>query len=435
MNHCNRTPRASIAIAVFALAAGAAIAQAPQLPPAEAVDPVKLETMKGFPPQEDKVVRLGNVLRFPNQRWAFHHMRQLGPTVQVWRGDGAPSPLRESPKELDQLGMPDGKGGRTTLADWQRATYTDAIMVLHKGRVLYQKHYVGMQPHQPHALWSMSKSFVGLLATMLIHEGQLDPVAPVSRYIPELANSAWADATVQQTLDMTVGAQYEENFRDPASGIFQYLYAASLLPAPAGYAGPKTLADMLVAVKKEGEHGTGFRYKSVNTEVMGWVIQRVTGKSFAQLMTERIWSRIGAQDDAYVWVDPNGAHVTSIGLNATLRDLARFGEMIRTNGRFGGRQVVPEAVIAEIRKGADPEKFKASGQAMRAGYSYHNFWWIPHDKDGTFEIKGLNGQHLHVNPAAELVIVKLSSHPADTSATHAADRAAFDAIAAAVRSH
>lgn len=255
MNHCNRTPRASIAITVLALAAGVAMAQAPQLPPAEATDPVKLETMKGFPPQADKVVRLGNVLRFPNQRWAFHHMRQLGPTAQVWRGDGPASALRESAKELDDLGVPDGKGGRTTLADWQRTTYTDAIMVLHKGRVIYHKHYVGMQPHQPHALWSMSKSFVGLLATMLIHEGQLDPAAPVSRYIPELANSAWADATVQQTLDMTVGAQYEENFRDPASGIFQYLYAASLLPPPAGYAGPRTLAEMLVAVKKEGEHG------------------------------------------------------------------------------------------------------------------------------------------------------------------------------------
>ena len=101
-----------------------------------------------------------------------------------------------------------------------------------------------------------------------------------------------------------------------------------------------------------------------------------------------------------------------------------------------GRQVVAESVIAEIRKGADVEKFKANGQAMRAGYSYHNQWWIPHDRDGTFEMKGLNGQHMHINPAAELVIVKLSSHPAgDTSVTHDLDRQAFAAIAAALRAH
>jgi CubicO group peptidase (beta-lactamase class C family) len=117
------------------------------------------------------------------------------------------------------------------------------------------------------------------------------------------------------------------------------------------------------------------------------------------------------------------------------RDLGRLGETLRTAGRSGGRQVIAESVIAEIRKGADAEKFKANGQAMRAGYSYHNQWWIPHDRDGTFEMKGLFGQHMHISPAAELVIIiKLSTHPAgDTSFTHDIDRRAFAAIAAAVR--
>jgi hypothetical protein len=96
--------------------------------------------------------------------------------------------------------------------------------------------------------------------------------------------------------------------------------------------------------------------------------------------------------------------------------------------------VLAPAVVAELRKGADPEKFKAAGQPTRAGYSYHNFWWIPHDLDGSFEAKGLNGQHVHVNPAAELVVVKLSSHPVpNTAFTHAVDRKAFAAIAQALR--
>jgi len=239
---------------------------------------------------------------------------------------------------------------------------------------------------------------------------------------------------VQQTLDMTTGVAYSENFRDPNSGIFQYLYAAGLVPAPSTYAGPRTLPDLLVTLKKQGEHGAGFRYKTVDTEVMGWLLQRVTGKSYATLLSERLWRRIGAQDDAYVWVDPNGTQLTSIGFNATLRDLGRVGETLRLSGRSNGRQVIPESVIAEIRKGGDAEKFKANGQAMRSGYSYHNQWWIPHDRDGTFEMKGLNGQHMHINPAAELVVIKLSSHPAgDTSLTHNLDRRAFAAIAAALR--
>jgi CubicO group peptidase (beta-lactamase class C family) len=392
--------------------------------------------MKGFPPPADKTVKLATVLRFPNGRWAFHHMRELGPTVQVWRGEEKPSMLREAPQDMDGLRFEDDKGGQISLADWQRATYTDGLLVLHKGRVVAQKHYSGMAAHQPHSLWSMSKSFTGLLATMLIKEGAIDPNALVTKYLPELKDSAWADATVQQTLDMTTGVAYNENFRDPSSGIFQYLHAAGLLPAPPTYSGPRTIPDLLVTIKKEGEHGAAFKYKTVDTEVMGWLLQRVTGKSYSALLSERLWSRIGAQDDAYVWVDPIGTQITSVGFSATLRDLGRVGETLRTAGRSNGRQVIAESVIAEIRKGADSEKFKAAGQVMRAGYSYHNQWWIPHDRDGTFEMKGLNGQHMHINPAAELVIIKLSSHPAgDTSVTHNLDRRAFAAIAAALRAN
>lgn len=429
----------SLAVAVVSaliLSGSAVLAQAPSLPAPEATDPVKLELMKGFPPAPDKTVRLSSVLRFPNGRWAFHHMRELGPTAQVWRGDEKPSAIRETPLDLGSIGFEDDKGGKTSLADWQRATFTDGLLVLHKGRIVYQKHYSGMAAHHPHSLWSMSKSFTGLLATMLIKEGAIDPNALVTKYLPELKDSAWSDATVQQTLDMTTGVAYSENFRDPNSGIFQYLHAAGLLPAPPAYTGPRTIPDFLMTIKKEGEHGTGFKYKTVDTEVMGWLLQRVTAKSYAALLSERIWSRIGAQDDAYVWADPIGTQITSVGFSATLRDLARVGETMRLGGRFNGRQVVAESVIAEIRKGGDSEKFKANGQAMRAGYSYHNQWWVPHDRDGTFEMKGLNGQHMHINPAAELVIVKLSSHPVgDTSFTHDADRRAFAAIAAALRSH
>jgi CubicO group peptidase (beta-lactamase class C family) len=406
-------------------------AQAPQAP--QTTDPVVLQMMQGFPPPADKIIQLEHVLKFPNHRWAFHHMRQLGPTAQVWRGEERPAALPEALFDLDAVAFEDDKGNKVTLADWQRSTFTDGLAVLHKGKVVYQKHYVGMRPHQPHSLWSMSKSFVGLLATVHIKEGLIDPNALVTRYLPDLKDSAWSDATVQQTLDMTTGVQYKEDFRDPSSGIFQYLFASGLVPAPPGYAGPRTLPDLLKGVKKEGEHGAGFKYKTVDTEVIGWLLQRVTGKSFAELLSDRIWSRIGAHDDGYVWVDPIGTQLTSIGFSATLRDLARLGETLRGNGRFHGRQVFPESVITEIRNGADPEKFKANGQAMRAGYSYHNHWWIPHDADGSFEMKGLNGQHLHINPAAELVVVKLSSHPADTSVTHVLDRRAFAAIAAALR--
>lgn len=409
-------------------------AQPLRLPPPEATDPVARGLMQGFPPPADKLVRLATVLQYPNARWAFHHLRELGPTAAIPRGPGRPSVLEAAPRDLGGLAFDDGQGGRTTLADWQRSTYTDGLLVLHRGRVVYEKTYVGMAATQPHALWSMSKSLTGLLATELIHEGVIDPAAPVVRYLPELQGTGWGDATVQQALDMTTGLQYSEDFADPASGLFQYLFAAGLVPAPPGYAGPRSVPDFLKTVKKAGEHGAGFQYKTVDTEVVGWLLQRVTGQPFATLLSERLWSRIGAEEDGYVWVDGTGTQLTSVGASASLRDLARLGEVLRLGGRQEGRQVVPAEVVAELRKGADREKFKAAGMPMRAGYSYHNHWWIPHDADGSFEAKGLNGQHLHINPAAELVIVKLSSHPVpNTAFTHGLDRQAFAAIATALR--
>lgn len=425
--------QATLVAAVFCLAS-ASHAQAPQLPPPESTDPVALELMTGFPSPPDKIVRLATVLKYPNARWAFHHMRELGPTANIRRGTGAPSALRATPRDLDGVMFEDDKGAKVSIADWERNTYTDGLLVLHKGKVVYERTFAGMNAEQPHAVWSLSKSFTGLLATMLIKEGEIDANALVSNYLPELKDSAWGDATVQQTLDMTTGVQYRENFADPTSGIFQYLFAAGLVPAPAAYAGPRTVTDFLKTLKKEGEHGGGFQYKTVDTEVIGWLLQRITGKSYATLLSERIWSRIGAQEDAYVWVDGTGTQLASTGVNTSLRDLARFGEMMRLGGRFNGQQVVPAPVVAEIRKGADPEKFKAAGMTMRSGYSYHNQWWMAHDADGSFEAKGLNGQHIHINPAAELVVIKLSSHPiGNTAFTHTLDRRAFTAIGSSLR--
>ncbi|MBX3585686.1 MAG: serine hydrolase [Ramlibacter sp.] len=431
MYRSSRLPRLS-RLAALMLAAPL-LAAAQTLPPPAATDPVTLGMMQGFPPPADRQVRLGTILKYPNLRWAYHHMRELGPTAPVWRGTGQASVLDAAPRDLDSLAFENHKGERTTLADWQRNTYTDALLVMHQGKVVYERYHAGMTPASTHMLASMSKSLTGLLATELIQQGLINPEATVSSYLPELKNSAWADATVQQTLDMTTGVQYSENFADPKAGVFQYLMAAGLVPAPAAYAGPRTMTDYLPTVRKQGEHGAAFEYKSVDTEVIGWLIQRVTGQRYSELLSQRLWTPLGMQEDGYVWVDPQGGQTTSVGVSATLRDLGRLGEMLRQQGRYNGRQVISAASVAQIRGGADPQKFRAAGMTMRDGYSYHNHWWIPHDRDGSFEAKGLNGQHLHINPAAGLVVVKLSSHPVpNTAFTHNLDRRAFAALAQAL---
>ncbi|GAB2600388.1 serine hydrolase [Ramlibacter solisilvae] len=417
-----------------ALACGSAVAQATQLPPPDAVSLDRLGYMSTFPPVGDQIIDQSNRTKYPQMRWVLQHTREFVPTRNVRRGTGPVSPLRVASRDLDGVTFEDDKGQAVTVKQWLDRTYTDAIVVLHRGRVVYERYANQMRPETPHLLFSVTKSFTGVLAAQLAHEGKIDPDALVTKYVPELAGSAWGDMKVRDVMDMTGAVRYREVYTDPSTEVFPYLYASTLLPAPDGYTGPRTIYDFLKTLKKEGEHGEGFVYRTVHSEVLGWIVSRVTGKHFADVLSERLWSRLGMEEDAYVMVDPVGTPLQGAGLNATARDLARFGEMLRSGGRYNGQQVIDRAVIDDLRRGGDREKFKASGMTFRSGYSYHNQWWVLHNADGAFEASGVHNQFIHVNPGAEMVVVKLSSHPvAGAGFTHPLTLKAFAALAQAVR--
>lgn len=425
--------RPSLVSALATFACLAAHAQAPQLPPPESVLLDKLGYMRTFPPAPDKLVDNANRGTYPQMTWALQNARQLTSTRNIRRGTQPPSELPRREKNLDDWAFTDDKGQRTTLAEWQNNTYTDALVVLHRGRIIYER-YRNSKPETPHLLFSITKSFTGLLAAQLAHEGKIDTNALVTTYVPELAGSAWGDMKVSEVMDMTGAVGFREVYTDPTSDIFPYLYASNMIPSPPNYAGPKNIYDFLKTLKKEGEHGAGFVYRTVHSEVLGWIVSRVTGQHFADLMSDRVWSKLGMEEDAYVMVDATGTPLQGAGLNATARDLARFGEMLRRGGEFNGQRVFDKAVIADTVKGGDREKFKASGMVFRAGYSYHNQWWVLHNAGGAFEASGVNGQMLHINPAAEMVVVKLSSHPvAGAGFTHPLTLKAWAALADAVR--
>lgn len=392
--------------------------------------------MQGFPPPPDKVINRSNQFASDdNVRWTLSHARMLLPTANIRRGPGAVAALPYSAKPLGPVVFNNTEGKAAGLEDWLQRTSTDGLLVMHGGRIVYEAYCDYRPSDMPHQLLSMSKSFAGLIAAMLIAEGKLDPDAPLSRYVPELAGSAWEDATVQQTLDMTTAVRYSEDTADPNSDVHRYYGVASgNLPAPAGYSGPGNLYAMLPRLPKEGEHGSGFTYKTVNVEAMTWAVSRITGKRMSELISERIWQKLGAEEDAYVTVDPVGSEMMGGGMSASLRDLGRLGEMLRLNGRFNGRQIVPAAIVAELRKGGDPEKFARDPlrKAMK-GYSYHDYWWHPPGSDGVFEARGGFGQEVYVNPTTQVVIVKLSSRSLTARIDEAYDRLGFAAIDAALR--
>ena len=385
-------------------------------------DPARLGWMEGTPPPPDKRVIFGvhDTLDFPQIRWSLCHTRETVPTVNVWRGDGPPGVLPQAPRDADIEALAftglDGRQHRWEQALW--VTYTDGILVLHKGRRVYERYFGILQPHVPHSCFSITKSYACTLAAMLAHEGVLDTGRTIPHWLPEMKGTAYEDATLRQVMDMQVGVKYSEAYADPRADIWDYARAGGLKPRPAGYDGPGNFYEYLVTLRKEGRHGEAFAYKTVNTEVLSWVMKRATGTGLAQMLSDRIWSPLGCEQDAYITVDTIGVPMGGGGLSATLRDMARFGEMLRREGEWNGRQVVPAAVVADIRNGDDPKKFEKAGYTLIPGYSYRGMWWVTHNEHGGFEGRGIHGQRLYVAPAADLVVARFGSHPVAASAAH-----------------
>lgn len=385
----------------------------PPLPTAVQSDPVLLGMMNGFPPAPDKTIRFtdGTSARFPNTRWAFSHVRELVPTANVWRGEGPVAELPRAQRDLGDVAFTTLDGKAVTFNDALGLTYTDSILVLHKGRIVFEKYFGAAQAHRPHIAFSVTKSFVGTLAAVLAAEGKLDPDAAVTKYVPELKDSAYGDATVRQVMDMTIGVKFSENYADPKAEVYDYARAGGMAPLAPGYQGPRTFYEFLVKLEKEGEHGPAFGYKTANAEVLAWIVKRASNQSLADLLSSAIWSRIGAEQDAYFMVDSIGTESGGGGLNTTLRDLARFGEMMRNQGKFNGRQVIPAAAVADIQKGGSKDAFAKAGYALLKGWSYRDMWWITENDHNAYVARGVYGQAIYIDPKAEMVIVRYASHP------------------------
>ncbi|VIO69127.1 6-aminohexanoate-dimer hydrolase [Bradyrhizobium ivorense] len=382
-----------------------------------ASDPRELGWMQGGTPSVDKQVRFESdtFLDFPQIRWSLSHMRELTPTVNVWRG-GSPSHLERHDRtaEIESLNFTDLTGRVRRFDEALFDTYTDGIVVLHRGHIVYERYFGALEPHLPHACMSITKSYAGTLTASLVHEGLLDDSKVIQHYLPELRGTAWEDATLRQVMDMQTGLAYDEDYADPGSGVRACMRACGLRPW-GGHDSPRTTYDYLRTVRKAGQHGEEFAYKSVNTEVMAWVMARVTGQSFAQLLQERLWAPLGCEESGYVIVDAAGTPFAGGGLNASLRDVARFGELMLRQGEWNGKQLIPASVVLDIGRD-DLRKFEAP--AGQPAYSYRNMWWVTFDELGTFTAIGIHGQRLYVSPKANMVVARFASHPIASSAAH-----------------
>jgi CubicO group peptidase (beta-lactamase class C family) len=406
-------------IAGFAVVFGCATVCVAQTGPpltADESDPRVLGWMQGFPPPPDKLITQpdSNYFSFPKLRWTVCHLREFLPTEQVSRGIGAPVPLAYDLDEaaIDALTFkPLGSGQEMTWKESLSANYTDGMLILHKGKIVYERYFGCLDETGKHGAMSMTKSLTGLLAEILVTEGELDDTALVSSIIPELGDSAFGNATVRQVMDMTTGLAYSEDYSNPDADIWEYSAAASPLPKPANYQGPDGYFEYLQTVRPEGAHGDAFHYKTINTDALGWIVSRVSGKEVTELLSERIWRRMGAEQDGYMTVDGKGTPFAGGGLSAGLRDLGRIGLLMLNNGEINGRRLFASQVVANIRSGGDREAFARAGYESLAGGSYRSMWWLFHNQNQAFAARGVHGQTIYVDPTADMVIVRFASFP------------------------
>lgn len=374
--------------------------------------------MQGFPPAAEQRITHANQLYGPYNRWSFQNELALNRTVDVWRGAGASSLLPVALRDLKHVTYQNRLGTTFTFDDMVEMSYTDGIVVLHQGQIVYERYLNGMQPHTLHAWASGSKSMTGTIAALLAHEGLFDPDALMSVYLPELKDSGFGDATIRQVMDMTTAVGFTENTADGVTENLEYGVALGWKDRPEGYTGPESVYEILPRMIKTGIHGERFTYLTPNTDVLAWLIKRLTNTTLAELMRERIWGKLGADRDAFWIVDFATAETAGSGLVTTLRDMARFGQMLLQKGAFNGQQILPAAVVDDIERGADPAVFARSAAAspMNQGYSYHHQWWNTHSPYGAYMAMGYGGQILYIAPGAQLVVAKMSSYPTPTPA-------------------
>jgi CubicO group peptidase (beta-lactamase class C family) len=370
----------------------------------------ELGIMAGFPPPADKRMTLENWDSAPFNRWSFQNVRSVLPTRAVARGHEV-SVLSAAAQALDDVACTDSQGRPTTVGEMLAGTYTDGFILLHRGRIVVERYLNGMSEMSLHLSQSVSKSLVGTLVGLMAGRGLLALGRPVSHYVPELGGCGYAGATLGQVLDMRSGVRFVEDYLDVDSEMGTLDRVSGWKPARSG--DPGGIYDLILRLKQERPHGGHFAYRSIETDVLGWVLERVTGLGLAELMSHELWQPLGCEADACFTVDRAGTCLADGGLNACLRDYARFGQLYLDEGFANGRQIVPADWIAASRR-ADMEAFRPLyGERFsdfpQAGYSRQ--WWVLDSETGRQAALGVFGQMIYIDPAAAIVAVKLSSWP------------------------
>ncbi len=300
--------------------------------------------------------------------------------------------LQPLPKEYTYAGQ------LKSIAQFMEGTDTTGLVVTNDDVILYEAYFKGNTESSRAIVWSTSKSVVSALMGIAIAEGYIGDVSdPVTDYVPSLAVSGYNGVSIEDVLHMSSGILFNEDYFDASSDFNK------MAPRSVGLGGP--LEDVLLALEREHEPGTIRQYASSDSQVLGMVIRAATGVDLSTYTETRLWQPAGMEADAYWLTDSTGVESAFGGLNATVRDLARFGNIYLHKGFWHGRQIVPaDWVVASVT--ADKPHLRPTEDAL--GYGYQ--WWVLDGDQGDFMALGIYGQAVYVNPQHNIVIAKTSAY-------------------------
>jgi CubicO group peptidase (beta-lactamase class C family) len=372
----------------------------------------RMHVTNDFPPPPEHLVTLANWRTPPFNRWAFNHVCELVASAAIY-ADPLATKLETGHTDLDDFAIRfDGED--LNLDRWLDRTFTDSLVILKNGKIIHEYYASGQSPGVSHIWMSVSKSILGLMAGIVVDRFDLDVNRPIVDLIPEARHSAFDGASIRDALDMRVGIRFDEDYHAKTGPIIEYRKAQGWDPLGPGET-PGDLRSFLCSLtERDGPHNDRFHYVSPNTDLLGWVLERASGVRYADLLSEYLWKPVRAERDAYITVDRFGAPRAAGGLCATPRDMARIGRLLVTGGTVDAVQVIPRAWIDDIL-GFDGRHAWLKGDFHdlfdQADMHYRSQWYVQRGDRPLVHGVGVFGQHIFVDPAADLVIAKCSSLP------------------------
>ncbi|MFK8022066.1 MAG: serine hydrolase domain-containing protein [Pseudomonadales bacterium] len=394
-----------------------------QLPMTAMASDIKNATaMQGVPPTEQSQVTFANYRDQPFSRWAFRNTGAFFNTLNIARSGPIDQFKLRPDKKIERIAWQKPPGEHKTLSDLFAANDADAVVILRNKKLVFEQYFNGMQASDRHIWFSMTKSLVSTAAGLLVASGKLDVNASPADYIPELKGSGFVRVSIQNVLDHDTALAFKENYSDYSSEFFRFYApalkmaylpgAADVQPGSGVIYGVHNFVTDFVKPDTTLQPGAQFDYNSANADVLGWLVARVSGMPLHRFVQQNIWSKLRTEHDASIAADRALMAVATGGMNTTVRDAARFGQLLLQNGKYKGEQIVPRAWVDAIVNVDDrlTTNMKHNSKYQNADWqAYHNMWWVLDAEKEEFCAVGIHGQVIYINRSANMVAAWFSS--------------------------